>query len=401
MADGSRILLVEDDPALAREIVRALERDHWPIDHVGSLAEAFEAVIQFPYRAILLDRRLPDGDGIGLIPAAKSRPSAPAIIFLTARDDLADRVEGLDAGADDYLVKPFALEELLARLRAACRRPGQGAKPVPISVARLAFDPATREVSAGGRTIALPRRELALARAPRPPRRPGGPARASPVRALRLRRRSLDQRAGDFRLPPAPPPRRGRCRGRAPDGARRRLHASAMLRRTPSLALRAGLIFMSIYTIIFLAFLAVALSTNSAEPVPTGTMALTQLSALRRRAIFDEASASFKLADDGYLRELAAKNPSLWLIARQRRPVLFLRLGAAAAAPASSSNMADVIEAGSVQAARTSIVRSGRCVDAAVRPRLPHPLALAAGGVDPATLDPAGLRCACSARKAS
>lgn len=162
MADGSRILLVEDDPALAREIVRALERDQWPVDHVGSLGEAFEAVIQFPYRAILLDRRLPDGDGIGLIPAAKSRASPPSIIFLTARDDLADRVEGLDAGADDYLVKPFALEELLARLRAACRRTGETSRRTPIEVARLSFDPGTREVLAGGRAIVVPRRELAL-----------------------------------------------------------------------------------------------------------------------------------------------------------------------------------------------------------------------------------------------
>ena len=162
MADGSRILLVEDDPALAREIVLALERNQWPIDHVASLGEAFEAVIQFPYRAILLDRRLPDGDGIGLIPAAKSRASPPSIIFLTARDDLADRVEGLDAGADDYLVKPFALEELLARLRAACRRPGPAGRSAPVEVGRLAYDPDTREVRAGGRAIALPRRELAL-----------------------------------------------------------------------------------------------------------------------------------------------------------------------------------------------------------------------------------------------
>ncbi len=77
MTEGMRILLVEDDPALAREIVRALERDHWPLDHVSSLADAFEAVIQFPYRAILLDRRLPDGDGIGLVPAAKSRRHRP------------------------------------------------------------------------------------------------------------------------------------------------------------------------------------------------------------------------------------------------------------------------------------------------------------------------------------
>jgi len=162
MADGSRVLLVEDDRLLAREIVRALERDNWPIDHVGSLADAFEAVIQVPYRAVLLDRRLPDGDGIGLIPAAKSRPAPPVIIFLTARDDLADRVEGLDAGADDYLVKPFALEELLARLRATCRRPGKQTRPTSIEVARLCFDPATREVLVGKRPIVVPRRELAL-----------------------------------------------------------------------------------------------------------------------------------------------------------------------------------------------------------------------------------------------
>ena len=162
MTEGLRILLVEDDPALAREIVRALEREHWPLDHVSSLADAFEAVIQFPYRAILLDRTLPDGDGIALVPAAKSRPSRPSIIFLTARDEIAARIEGLDAGADDYLVKPFALEELLARLRVACRRSPAGIAPEPIEAGRLCFDPATREVRIAGRPVALPRRELAL-----------------------------------------------------------------------------------------------------------------------------------------------------------------------------------------------------------------------------------------------
>jgi DNA-binding response OmpR family regulator len=162
MTEAMRILLVEDDPALAREIVRALEREHWPLDHVSSLADAFEAVIQFPYRAVLLDRTLPDGDGISLIPAARSRPSPPSIIFLTARDEIADRIEGLDAGADDYLVKPFALEELLARIRAACRRPLAGMRPDPIEVGRLSFDPATREVRIAERPLALPRRELAL-----------------------------------------------------------------------------------------------------------------------------------------------------------------------------------------------------------------------------------------------
>jgi DNA-binding response OmpR family regulator len=162
MAEGSRILLVEDDPALAREIVRALEREHWPVDHVALLADAFEAVINLAYRLILLDRRLPDGDGIGLVPAAKSRPSPPSIIFLTARDEVADRIEGLDAGADDYLVKPFALEELLARVRAACRRPAAGGARGAIEVGGLSFDPVTREVRVKARSLALPRRELAL-----------------------------------------------------------------------------------------------------------------------------------------------------------------------------------------------------------------------------------------------
>lgn len=160
--EGTRVLLVEDDPALAREIVRVLEREGWAIDHVTCLAEAFEAVIQYAYRAILLDRRLPDGDGIALVPAARSRPTAPSIIFLTARDEVADRIEGLDAGADDYLVKPFALQELLARLRAACRRLPMGQAPEPIEAGHLSFDPVSREARVNGRPLNLRRRELAL-----------------------------------------------------------------------------------------------------------------------------------------------------------------------------------------------------------------------------------------------
>ena len=162
MMEGRRILLVEDDPALGREIVRALERQQWALDHVSSLADAFEAIIQHPYRVLLLDRRLPDGDGIALVAAAKAPPMPPAIIFLTARDAITDRIEGLDAGADDYLVKPFALEELLARIRAAYRRPATGAPPEPLQVGRLSFDLASREARVNGRALGLSRRELAL-----------------------------------------------------------------------------------------------------------------------------------------------------------------------------------------------------------------------------------------------
>jgi DNA-binding response OmpR family regulator len=96
------------------------------------------------------------------VPAAKSRSSRPSIIFLTARDEIADRIEGLDAGADDYLVKPFALEELLARIRAAFRRPRSGIAPEPIQIGLLSFDPVSREVRVGDRPLPLPRRELAL-----------------------------------------------------------------------------------------------------------------------------------------------------------------------------------------------------------------------------------------------
>lgn len=162
MTEASRILLVEDDAALATEIVRGLERESWSVDHVASLSDAFEAVLQTPYRAILLDRRLPDGDGISLVPAAKLRPGPPSIIFLTARDEIADRVEGLDAGADDYLVKPFALGELLARLRAACRRPAAAGGTPSVQIGRLSFDPSTREASVDGKSLRLPRRELVL-----------------------------------------------------------------------------------------------------------------------------------------------------------------------------------------------------------------------------------------------
>ena len=212
MPDGFRILLVEDDPALAREIVRGLAREAWTVDQAGSLADAFEAVLQGAYRAVLLDRRLPDGDGLSLVAAVKSRPDAPPIIFLTARDEVADRIEGLDAGADDYLVKPFAMGELLARLRVACRRPSAGAETPKIEVGRLAFDPASRAAEVGGVPLCLPRRELALLellarRAGRVVQRDyldseiyGFDAEVSPnaleTQVSRLRRRLADAQAG-------------------------------------------------------------------------------------------------------------------------------------------------------------------------------------------------------------
>jgi len=109
--------------------------------------------------AILLDRQLPDGDGLALIPKLRARADGVPIIVLTARGELADRIAGLDSGADDYLAKPFAVEELLARLRAVLRRPA-GVMPDIVRAGRLAFDLSHREASVDGRTLDLPRREL-------------------------------------------------------------------------------------------------------------------------------------------------------------------------------------------------------------------------------------------------
>jgi DNA-binding response OmpR family regulator len=154
-----RILLVEDEAEMAGALTSALKGYDMVVDHVPTLAEAEEAISADVHMAILLDRQLPDGDGLSLIPKLRARADGVPIIVLTARGELADRIAGLDSGADDYLAKPFAVEELLARLRAVLRRPA-GVMPDIVRAGRLAFDLGHREASIDGRTLDLPRREL-------------------------------------------------------------------------------------------------------------------------------------------------------------------------------------------------------------------------------------------------
>jgi DNA-binding response OmpR family regulator len=97
-------LLIEDEPELAAATLARLEAEGFVVDHFGSLRTAIEAVMMAQYRAVLLDRRLPDGDGLSLLPVLKTRPQPPPVIVLTAMDDIPDRVEGLDSGAEDYLI---------------------------------------------------------------------------------------------------------------------------------------------------------------------------------------------------------------------------------------------------------------------------------------------------------
>jgi DNA-binding response OmpR family regulator len=155
-------LLVEDEPELGAALAARLRGEGFVVDHVATLGHAIEAVMGAEYRLLLLDRRLPDGDGLSLLPVLRTRPSPAPAIVLTALDDVPDRVAGLDAGAEDYLIKPFAFEELLARMRVLLRR-APGALSAPqVTVGALEYDLAAREPKVGGTTLALPRRELAI-----------------------------------------------------------------------------------------------------------------------------------------------------------------------------------------------------------------------------------------------
>ncbi|GGA86842.1 DNA-binding response regulator [Brucella endophytica] len=154
-----RILLIEDERELANALSAALGKHGIVTDHTMHLADALELTRQNDYDAILLDRRLPDGEGLTFIPKLRRSGSGTPIIVLTARNEPLERVEGLDIGADDYLGKPFLVEELMARVRAVLRRPSNLAEP-KITAGRVVIDPLHLDVTLGAATFDLPRREL-------------------------------------------------------------------------------------------------------------------------------------------------------------------------------------------------------------------------------------------------
>lgn len=154
-----RILLIEDEFEFADTLRGALEREQFIVDHADRLAMAREATRSFSYDLVLLDRTLPDGDGLSIIPVLRaSNPGLP-IIVLSAKGEVLDRVAGLDEGADDYLIKPFALDEMFARIRAIRRRPAElGTEE--IRVGALVFDLTNEEATVRGIRLDLARREL-------------------------------------------------------------------------------------------------------------------------------------------------------------------------------------------------------------------------------------------------
>ena len=156
-----RILVVDDEPAVRESLRRALQLEGYDVALAGDGQEALESVQANGVDAIVLDVSMPRLDGLETCRRLRSDGNALPVLMLTARDEVADRVAGLDAGADDYVVKPFALEELLARLRALLRRTAPADTDV-LRFADLELDPSTREVRRGGEAIELTRTEFSL-----------------------------------------------------------------------------------------------------------------------------------------------------------------------------------------------------------------------------------------------
>lgn len=156
-----RILLVEDDPLLGDGVRAGLKLADYAVDWVRDGEAGRLALLDQAYDACVLDLGLPRRDGLSLLRDLRARGNATPVLILTARDSSADKVAGLDAGADDYLVKPFDLAELQARLRALLRRAGGAASPT-LSHAGVVLDPAAKRVSLEQHAVALSAREFAL-----------------------------------------------------------------------------------------------------------------------------------------------------------------------------------------------------------------------------------------------
>ncbi|MFI6661422.1 response regulator transcription factor [Streptomyces sp. NPDC050523] len=156
-----RILVVEDEAPMAELVRRCLREDSFAVDVAATGEEGLWYAGETDYDAIVLDVMLPGTDGFGVLREIRANDGWAPVLLLTARDAIEDRVRGLDLGADDYLVKPFALAELLSRLRALMRR-GARERPAVFTVGDLTLDPATRSVARGATPITLTAKEFAL-----------------------------------------------------------------------------------------------------------------------------------------------------------------------------------------------------------------------------------------------
>ncbi|WP_432248959.1 response regulator transcription factor [Streptomyces sanyensis] len=168
MSEGERILIVDDEPAVREALRRSLAFEGYATETAVDGLDALARAQEYAPDLIVLDVQMPRMDGLTAARRLRASGSRVPVLMLTARDTVGDRVTGLDAGADDYLVKPFELDELFARIRALLRRSAYASADGPagegevLSFADLRMDPATREVTRGGRTVELTRTEFTL-----------------------------------------------------------------------------------------------------------------------------------------------------------------------------------------------------------------------------------------------
>src|SRR5205085_8335291 len=155
------ILVVEDEVKMARALRRGLEQEGYSVELSGDGTDALDRVKNKEFDAIVLDVMIPGADGFTVCRELRARGEWAPVLMLTARDAVEDRISGLDAGADDYLIKPFAFGELLARLRALVRR-DPAPRPSALQVGDVMLDPASRQVSRAGTPVGLSAREFAL-----------------------------------------------------------------------------------------------------------------------------------------------------------------------------------------------------------------------------------------------
>ena len=158
-----KILVVEDSARMARSLKKGLTEESYAVDIASDGVTGLHMAKSGEYDLVLLDLNLPDMDGIGLVRELRRSRSDVPVIMVTARDDIRDRIEGLDSGADDYVTKPFSFEELLARIRATMRRPGARMDPV-LAYEDIELDPAKGRASRSGRPLNLSAREFSLLR---------------------------------------------------------------------------------------------------------------------------------------------------------------------------------------------------------------------------------------------
>ena len=156
-----RVLVLEDHPELGLEIAAGLRSAGFAVDLSRDIADADEKIAVNRYDCLVVDRRLPDGDGLDLVAAQRTAGQRTPVLMLTARDTLAERIDGFDHGADDYMVKPFAMVELAARVQALCRRQERPVPPL-ITVADLEIDVPRRRVLRDGVLLTLTRKEFAV-----------------------------------------------------------------------------------------------------------------------------------------------------------------------------------------------------------------------------------------------